>query len=342
MNARFFHQSPAPHRRGFTLVELLVVIAIIGLLVGLLLPAVQAARESARRTTCANKVKQIGLALGSYHEARREYPQGSNFLPFAPWDNSWMSVLHLILPFNDDAAYSNLLTAKKARQDPWGSFPPDSSTEWPTALRVGLPNYLCPSDGRAGATKGEDGPVVRLPLSNYLPMFSGDTYDEANEMEPNVVPTNRRAAFCIRWQRPRRTKIRDITDGTSKTLLISEYLTAPGGAVSWPGRGWFHLPYPGGLFLQAANTPNSSSPDVMGDWDEGGCTAGNGANLPNQNLPCVGSDEGLMSSTARSYHSGGVNAVLADGAVRFISDSVSLSTWRNLAFIADGNTVNLD
>jgi len=156
------------------------------------------------------------------------------------------------------------------------------------------------------------------------------------------LPADQLAVFSIRWTRNRRTKIKDITDGTSKTILMTEYLTAPATDLSW--RGWFFVLRPASMMLQATYTPNTSAPDGLDDWDAGGCTESNGANLPRQNLPCVGADGDVVknSASARSYHPGGVHAVLADGSVQFISETIDLTTWRNLSWIADGKTVKLD
>ncbi len=362
MDSPLSKRSSPASRRGFTLVELLVVIAIIGLLVGLLLPAVQAARESARRITCSNKLKQIGLALLNYTEAKKEFPIGHEYDMLASYDatgawvqvagrmvlyrdkNPWMNVNLRILPFNDDATYYNELMSKRYRPFPGWS---DAATNWPAKLRVPLPNLLCPSDGRGGTTKqGGDG--VDLPISNYLPMFqgtnvSGKSIWEAADVldgyaEPLVpLPGSRRGVFFwIGGGRRQGTKAKEITDGLSKTVLFSEYLTAPNNNDSQ--RGYFWQLIPGASFLQSIVTPNSSAPDI----NYGGPTWCDGStDLPLQNLPCVEGDENVTAA-ARSYHPGGVSVILADGAVRYVSDLINAATWRDLVTMADGRSVSID
>ena len=334
--------------KGFTLVELLVVIAIIGILVGMLLPAVQAARESARRTTCANKLKQIGLALASFQDARKAYPIGHEFsnvidYTFTGPQNAWMNVIVRILPFNDDATYFNELMARPYRPYFWF---PGAETAWPAALQVGLPNLLCPSDGRGGVTKFTGYNGIRAPVSNYLPVFGGNDFNEAAdlmlfgpdpEFDGGPLPNTRRGVFFLNFatSRQRATRLKDITDGLSKTMVFSEHLTAPSTSSL---RGMFFMPYAGMAWVQASTTPNSSVPDVHNLF--GGCSAG--ADLPAMNLPCVDGEESSTTAGARSYHPGGVGVVLADGAVRFISSSVDLTNWRRLVSMADGEPVTLE
>ena len=332
--------------KGFTLVELLVVIAIIGILVGMLLPAVQAARESARRTTCANKLKQIGLALANFQDARKAYPIGHEFDPSVTYSstgpkNPWMNAIVRILPFNEDATYFNELMARPYR--PW-FWEPAAATAWPAALQVGLPNLLCLSDGRVGATKFTGYNGIRVPVSNYLPVFGGNDWIEGGDLmvgpEPDydlgLLPNSRRGVFffLLPGSRQQGTRLKDITDGLSKTMVFSEHLTAPSTSSL---RGMFFMPYAGMAWVQASTTPNSSVPDVHSIW---GCRAG--ADLPAMNLPCVEGDESSSTAGARSYHAGGAGVVLADGAVRFMSSSVDLTNWRRLVSMADGEPVTLE
>jgi prepilin-type N-terminal cleavage/methylation domain-containing protein/prepilin-type processing-associated H-X9-DG protein len=349
-------QPSAPDRKpvrravsaGFTLVELLVVIAIIGILVGMLLPAVQAARESARRSTCSNKLKQIGLALANFHDANKCYPIGhvtdSEFAFRAGQSrNPWMNAIVSILPFNDDANYFNELKRQPFRAWFWE---PTAQTDWPPALRVPLPNLLCPSDGLGGSTKSL-GFGVEVPISNYLGVFgglngmeNGDIVDDV-VTPPVFVPLNRRGVFFrLAGGRTKGTRVKDITDGLSKTMLFSEHLTAP--AAGRSARGFFFMHYVGSTCILSVQTPNSSTPDVLSD-DANGCGAESGSNLPSQGLPCsVADDDFSFQAAARSYHPGGVTTVFADGAVRFVSDSVDLQNWRRMVSMADGQSVAVE
>lgn len=349
MNTHAFRRPLRAGRRGFTLVEMLVVIAIMGILVGLLLPAVQVARESARRTTCSNKLKQLGLALCAYQDVQKAFPFGheldtlgdpSIVGPAPMW---CMSMILKIMPFNEDITYYNLLTQKPDRAPVWEMVEAD----WPAQLRVGLPNLLCPSDGRGGLTKASIF-NIGVPISNYLAMFEGLTSTEAHDITDEggypfpPLPRDRWGVFFSgKSGRKKATSIKDVTDGLGKTIVMSEHLTAP---VEGTGlRAVFFYPRPGSNWVQATITPNSSAPDVL-SGDLFGCGEGNGADLPNYNLPCTPDDGSsyTTTATARSYHRGGVGVVMADGAVRFMSDSVDLTNWRRLATIADGGAVTLD
>ncbi len=306
-------------RAGFTLIELLVVIAIIAVLIALLLPAVQQAREAARRTQCKNNLKQLGLALHNYHD---------NFGRFAPGTISrtggsfggpeWPYLIHFILPNLDQAATYNILATNWGRPGPW-----IDPTQWPITLQMGIPALQCPSDNQGGSNKMV-GTGVNLPTTNYMGFFSG-----LNDGQTAADAGTSRAAFGIN----RGASIRDFLDGTSNTMLMAEYLT--GTPTDW--RGWFYTNRAGAQYLHATNPPNSSVPDNLLDYPYA-CTAA--VNLPQQNLPCVADGNTPNNfSTSRSRHVGGAQALLADGSVRFISANINLSTWQYLAWMADGNVI---
>lgn len=299
-------------RQGFTLIELLVVIAIIAVLIALLLPAVQQAREAARRSQCKNNLKQLGLALHNYHDTFGRMPPGSI------GGTEWPYLIHFILPYLDQGPMYNELATNWSRQAPW--FGPGP---WPMTVRFAIPALLCPSDGKGGNVKHIDG-TVDLPTSNYLGFFTG-----RNDGETAADASTYRATFAVN----RGAAIRDLTDGTSNTMLMGEYLS--GTDADW--RGWFYTGRAASQFLHATNPPNSTTPDNILDY-HAGCTPA--LNLPLQNLPCTPDGNTPNNfATSRSRHVGGAHVLLGDGAVRFISANMNTTTYQYLAWIADGNVI---
>ena len=326
-----FVQGRVQPRTGFTLVELLVAIAIIGTLVGLLLPAVQAAREAARRSNCGNKLRQMGIALHNRHDAAGSFPPGAGTVGNRWGDGrsylgEWQSFHHWILPALEETAYYNVVASNWDRQSPWHN---GNATNWPTSLQVGLPVFLCPSDGKGGLTK-TSGYTPQLPISNYLGLYSG-----LNDGESDSDPQGRRAVFMFGVKR--KTKLKDILDGSSKTMMAAEYVTAgPNSGV----RGYFYTSRAGGRPIHVQNTPNNSIPDRL-YGNANFCGSGSDANLPNDNAPCVADSSDNSFATSRSYHPGGVQVVMADASVAFIGDNVDQTVWRNLGWMDDGNTVQV-
>ena len=306
-------------KRGFTLIELLVVIAIIAVLIALLLPAVQQAREAARRTQCKNNLKQLGVALHNYHDVSNRFPPGSISRTGGVFGGpEWPYFIHFLMPYIDQSNTYSQLGLDWGRVGPW-----ITPGVWPTTVQVPIPALQCPSDGLGGAIKTA-GCAISLPTSNYLGFFTG-----LNDGQTAADVGAMRTAFAMN----RGAAMRDLTDGSSNTMFIAEYLTGTTG--DW--RGWFYTNRAGAQFMHATNGPNSTIGDNLLAYPYA-CTAS--FNLPLQNLPCTpDGNTNNNFATSRSRHVGGVHALLGDGAVRFVSNNINLTTWQNLAWMADGNVI---
>jgi prepilin-type N-terminal cleavage/methylation domain-containing protein/prepilin-type processing-associated H-X9-DG protein len=319
-----------PARKAFTLIELLVVIAILGVLLALLLPAVQKVREAASRAACGNTLKQIGLALHDFHGVNDRFPLGSENAKPTLLAAPRITYMISLYPFLDqEPAFT--------RWDPKAPGTPDAygaSVPWCASVNslgdgavtaVVVPNLLCPSDGLGGKTSTRVG-YYTSNHSNYLAFFGDDNY---GAILPGAVPTGRRAAFGFNYG----TRLTDIQDGTSYTMVFGEYLTGlPEGEAPGDYRGAIWIDLPGLSQIYTASTPNSSNPDVF--FPAGRCYS-----RPALNLPCTIGAMQESTAAARSRHPGGVNILRADGSVHFVNQNIDLSVWRALGTIAGGETV---
>jgi len=326
-------------RRGFTLIELLVVIAIIAVLIGLLLPAVQSAREAARRAQCVNNLKQLGLAMHNYHDTLGAFPPGSlNYTGvFSSPRQTWM--VHLYPFMESTNIYNNFnfsLTGPPFGL-PWyntvNSFGPTAITA------VVVSTLLCPSDGLAPPIFKQRYPANApepqtnyLSRSNYLGFFGDINHFSAY----NKANGHQKATFGFNLS----TKIADFTDGTSNSLAIGEYLLGAGEAED--GRGCLWADFAGYSHIYTQLTPNSSSPDLL---YPNYCFFPPDVNFnyPRRNLPCAnGTGGGTDTAASRSRHPGGVNILMGDGSVRFAKNTVNVFVWRALGSIAGGEVISAD
>ena len=303
-----------PRQNAFTLVELLVVIAIIGILIALLLPAVQAAREAARRMQCSNNLKQIGLAALNYESAFKTFPIDMPHFNEAGAQLSGASWLARILPFLEQAPLWDALNLDGPAQEGKGIF---NAVNHAT-LRQQIGVYTCPSDAIARTEKTNVWRAVPANLPLAVTSYGGvmGPHDLGNSSifggEPdchNYTIYGKRECMGMFWRHSflRPVKIASITDGTSKTLMVGEVRPDLDDFRVWPiGNGSWAV----------AHAPiNYRAPEPVNAWD-----------WQNQ-------------SGFRSAHPGGAGFVYADGHVSFLTDSIDTTIYRGLSTRAGGEPV---
>ena len=322
--------SQSQRRSAFTLVELLVVIGIIGTLVGLLLPAVQSARESARSITCVNNLKQWGVAMHNHHDAVRYLPYGNNRVyPLGteaakPGQGAVRRTFVVSLwPYMEQA---DLFSAYDPNRGFYETATNASGRSNRSLCASPAPMYYCPSDRPNAMWRGNTFVHCRL---NYVTNFGPNVFYAAGKRQAPFGWTGFAAGSGGYAQFiPYATKFGDITDGTSKTLLMSE-LRFPPRDASTDARG-MGLNDQGTPWFMAVNTPNAGSDEI--NIAGSACT-----NSETPDMPCtMGSS---MSVAARSRHVAGVNAVMCDGSVRRVSNEIDLATWAALSTMNEGEQI---
>ncbi len=326
--------------RGFTLVELLVVIAIIGILIALLLPAVQAAREAARRSQCCNNLKQLGLAVHNYSDVHRALPIGLQASPLGAGTGGRArmpghTALASILAFHEQANVLALYHPEVANSHQINA----------EATRTQIAVYQCPSDDSSSRTAVNEGMQTEMSRSNYAVSFGSATMlPDANGI--NIMEDSNRTGIdfdtdgAFRIDNSRRWCC--FLDGTSNSVLASEVLSGKDDSKSpgdkqWDARGMWAWHMMGSFAYTHLNMPNSTTGDAMQAGSSLDCVDARGMPCDNSH----GSQWDEFHAAARSHHPGGVNAVFGDGHVSFVSETIDLQTWRNLGAINDGQAVTL-
>ncbi|WP_165066369.1 DUF1559 domain-containing protein [Paludisphaera rhizosphaerae] len=342
------------HRRAFTLIELLVVIAVIAVLIALLLPAVQAAREAARRVQCVNNMKQLGLALHSYHDVHTALPPGlikSSACPLGlltgcqntPW------IVHL-LPQLEQQAFFNAANFDLGTEGPFAPAPMGIYANL-TLASIRLAVLQCPSDAenQFQVTRDFMGGVMSFYTSskgNYGANW-GNTYWGQDTPSPATLlvdPTTSRPATYLAAPFGRTlVRLSSVSDGLSATAFVAELIQ---GSLN-DTRGLMWSATVGGSSYISRFAPNQFRDyyRIENDADRIQlpyfCVS-----EPRKNLPCtaVGVDEiGLRTfAGAKSRHPGGVNVLLGDGSCRFVKDSINHGVWLGLNSIQAGEIVASD
>jgi prepilin-type N-terminal cleavage/methylation domain-containing protein len=326
-------------RRGFTLVELLVVIAIIGILVGLLLPAVQAAREAARRMQCSNNLKQIALAMLNYESATKRFPALGVRLTARP-GNLWYGWPIAVLPYEEQSAMYNGIMAQASLTGPDGQLPaPWNETQSGSRLsgNANVDNWMrqyWSKDISSNMCPSDPGPVTRVEspsLLNYKACV-GDDYGRNHWSNPymgNPAVQNRGVFMCDRF-----SPMAAITDGTSNTILLGETVgSGPGNTVM----GGIALDFrdssvaaclarvnPTNPKLLTGNTRVDFRPMTGRAWDGRPYFVGFATMVAPNGPSCTWSnpDGNESMQTMQSFHTGGGQVARADGSVTFISQSI--------------------
>lgn len=336
--------------RGFTLIELLVVIAIIAILIALLLPAVQQAREAARRTQCKNNLKQIGLALHNYHDVANEFPAAlyssgrRNSASYYSGNNTVKNVTGwmMLLPYMDQATLYNQYDFNQSavNSNPYGMPIATINPTNADLVNTKIAMLECPSHDEAGATGISSSSVwyPRVPetrRTSYL--FATGVFTDYDTPWKTNKGDYRQGAFGNDGA----AKMRDLRDGSSNVILVGE---------SWGGSTYKTSHYYGPWGLSGAHT--SAHGRVLAAGIGGSCTSpADDFCYTTGNYPArfrINADYN-QDGSGRQYawgfgsgHTGGAQFLFGDGTVRFLSENMDYKTFAQLNYIRDGQVTSLE
>ena len=315
--ASFVHRR-FPSRQGFTLVELLVVIAIIGVLVALLLPAVQAAREAARRSQCTNNLKQLGLGLHNHHDSKQYLPFREGRYPFFPasYQGRKSGLIDLLPYIEQGTLHEQIMNSLTIGATTFSAGGPEPWNGTYTPWQQHVPGFYCPSDGVR--------PSAGVKHTNY--MFCGgdsiDLHTSANISRGMFGYSSTEKGFVFA----------DVTDGLSNTIAMSERRRGVNGVpityTLYNGGGWFTTP--NGCLSQFNRATKTWLGSTLGAWsgvrwpDGGMGFGGLTTNAPPNSVSCAWNSHDAQPGLypPSSLHPGGVLALMGDGSVRFISQTI--------------------
>lgn len=350
-------------RSAFTLVELLAVLSVIALLLALVLPALQSAREGARRAQCVSNFRQLGIALQSYHDTHRRLPPGGvsrftsfqqaftvlvdhggfiearNATPETPW-------VFQLLPFIEQTAAWNRFNSHTGVFGYVDLRPPflvtglNGNSE---LLRMRWSILQCPSDSQRpfdydvnqilGADLGI--PVVRCARGNYAASWGNTHWDQTADLDGDGQDEPETQFLGAPFGRARGSQLSELKDGIDQTILLGEVAQGYG----TDGRGAYATPLPGGSLYMSRLLPNSAR-----DWYRQAANGDGGDQMPfagacasSSGLPCgTAARPWIAFAGSRSAHRGGVHVLFASGRVQFVSDAVDHLTWIRLHGTKDG------